>query len=76
VRYQTALRLAFSLGRPPGRPLFLLLLPSSVLEDGVGLLASLTDRSLPLEKLVDLLGVGALAGPLNDPDKVASLSST
>ena len=75
VRCQAALRLGAFLGSSPSHLRFLFLLPSSVLEDGVGLLSLLALRFVLGEKLIDLLDVGALAGPLNDPDKVTSVLS-
>lgn len=75
MRCQTALRLEIFLGCLSSCLLSLFLFPSSVSEGGVDLFSLLTASSLFFEKLIDLLGMGALAGPLNDPDKAASLLS-
>lgn len=75
MRCQTALHPGVFPGGPSRRLLGLLLFPSSVLEDGVGLLRLLAAGTLLGQELIDLLDVGALAGPLNDPDKVTSVSS-
>ena len=74
MRYQTALHLAAFLGCSLSSLFLLFLLPSSVPEDGVGLLSCLAPSSLLGQEVIDLLDVGALAGPLNDPDKVTSVS--
>ena len=75
VRYQAALRLGAFLGSSSSRLLGLFFFPSSVLEGGVGLLSLLAPSPLLGQELIDLLDVGPVSGPLNDPDKVASVSS-
>ncbi len=62
-------------GRSSNSLLCLFFFPSSVLEDGIGRFSLLAMSSLFSQKLIDLLDVGPFAGPLNDSDKVTSVSS-